>query len=262
MEVEKPTQSFRLFLDESSVSSFFRRPDFSPDGSLLVLPAAQYQIKAGDRPFSAVLMYRRNDFTTPCLVYSTNNKPAVCVRFCEKLFVLDENEVEEGKKSITNGEVNKPSKKNQKIFDLEYKMVFAVATIDSVIIFNTQSLQPFVIVGNIHFASLTDLAWCGSKGLGISSSDGFCSFIFFGESELGRELTQEELKEIDEGLVNLIFVEDYNERRIREVREEKEKEKEKDKEEVQQVKIIKNEVSGQTRKIIKPVMIQSFNDNV
>ena len=196
-------------------------------------------MKKEDKPFSAVLLYRRNDFSSPCLVYSTNNKPAVCARFCQKLYKFD---------------TNKP-----KIFDLPYKMVFAVATVDSVIVYQINSLQPLFIVGNIHFACLTDLAWCGNKCLGISSSDGFCSFVFFEEKELGEVINENEVE--DENLRAILLRDNYYEKKvegktiedgvIKINTENKEK---------QEVKIIRNENNGNIKKIIKPVMIQSFKE--
>jgi chromatin assembly factor 1 subunit B len=58
-------------------------------------------------------------------------------------------------------------------------MIFAVATTNSVLIFNTDSLKPLYGMGNIHFAAHTDLAWKDDKVLAVSSSDGFISFFTF-----------------------------------------------------------------------------------
>lgn len=235
MEIERSAQnnSFRLFLDETAVSSFFRRPDWSPDGSFFLLPAAQYQLRKEDKPFSAVLLYRRSDFNSPCMVYSTNNKPAVCARFCPKLF---------------NIPASKP-----RIFDLSYNMVFAIATVDSVLVFEIHSLRPLFIVGNIHFASLTDLAWNGSRALGISSSDGFCSFVFFEDGELGKDMEEGDVE--DENLRKVLFRENYFDKK-----EETVMKIATDSVEKQEVKLIKNENNGNVKKIIKPVMIQSFKE--
>lgn len=41
-------------------------------------------------------------------------------------------------------------------------------------------------MGNYHFAALTDICWRGASLLGISSSDGFCSFMKFENGELGE----------------------------------------------------------------------------
>lgn len=237
MEIEKPLNFIRLFLDEIAVSSFFRRPDWSPDGMFFVLPAAQYQMKKEEKPFSAVLLYRRNDMSSPCLVYSTNNKPAICVKFCPKLYKL------EGPQP--------------KIFDLNYRMFFAIATVDSVLVFHTDSLQPAFIVGNIHFACLTDLAWCSNKCLGISSSDGFCSFVFFDKNDLGEDLKENDIE--DENLKSILFKENYYEKK-QEKSEEGVMKISSENAEKQEVKIIRNENNGNVKKVIKPVMIQSFKE--
>lgn len=60
-------------------------------------------------------------------------------------------------------------------------MVFAIATASSVLIYDTVSLTPIYGMGNYHYATITDLTWKGDKMLGISSSDGYCSFMIFGE---------------------------------------------------------------------------------
>ena len=38
-------------------------------------------------------------------------------------------------------------------------MVFAVATIDSILLYDTQQATPFGYISNIHYAALTDLTW-------------------------------------------------------------------------------------------------------
>lgn len=139
---------------------------------------AQYK-KSPESPATAVVYaYRRGDLSTPCLLIPTNNKPALCVRFCPVIFKKDP----EGPNTV-------------QIFDLPYKMVYAIATTDSVLVYSTQCLIPIIIIanitGNIHYASITDMSWNSSKLLGISSSDGFCSFMIFEPSELGQELPKE-----------------------------------------------------------------------
>lgn len=58
-------------------------------------------------------------------------------------------------------------------------MVFAVATSGSVLIYDTLTMNPIYGMGNYHYATITSLSWRGSNILGISSSDGFCSFMIF-----------------------------------------------------------------------------------
>lgn len=44
-------------------------------------------------------------------------------------------------------------------FRLPYRVVFAVATEDSVLLYDTQQIIPFAFVSNIHYHQLSDLAW-------------------------------------------------------------------------------------------------------
>lgn len=45
------------------------------------------------------------------------------------------------------------------MFKLDYRMVFAAATLDTVLIYDTDSNFPLCYIDGIHFAELTDLAW-------------------------------------------------------------------------------------------------------
>lgn len=47
--------------------------------------------------------------------------------------------------------------------DCPYKMVFAVATIDQVLVYTSESRTPVAVFGNLHFATITDMAFKGSK---------------------------------------------------------------------------------------------------
>ena len=84
-------------------------------------------------------------------------QPAVAARFCPKLFELGASRAE-----------GSP-------FDLPYRMVFAVATVETVIIYDTTEQQPLAVLGGLHFeaAPITDIAWsCDGRYLAISSYDG------------------------------------------------------------------------------------------
>lgn len=45
------------------------------------------------------------------------------------------------------------------VFALPYRMVYAVATQDAVLIYDTQQQTPLCVVSNLHFATFTDLTW-------------------------------------------------------------------------------------------------------
>ena len=74
---------------------------------------------------------------------------------------------------------------NDKLFNLPYYMVFAIATFNSVLIYNTLSTLPMFLVSNIHFAALSDLTWNSDEALAISSLDGYITFCVFDKGELG-----------------------------------------------------------------------------
>ncbi|KAJ5722425.1 hypothetical protein N7488_000460 [Penicillium malachiteum] len=76
------------------------------------------------------------------------------------------------------------------VFALPYRIVYAVATQDAVLIYDTQQQTPLCVVNNLHFATFTDLTW-SNDGLTLimSSSDGFCSALSFAPGELGQPYT-------------------------------------------------------------------------
>ena len=45
------------------------------------------------------------------------------------------------------------------LYSLPYRMVFAVAGLDSVLLYDTQHSVPFAFVSNIHYAGITDVTW-------------------------------------------------------------------------------------------------------
>ncbi|PNS16238.1 hypothetical protein CAC42_6345 [Sphaceloma murrayae] len=74
------------------------------------------------------------------------------------------------------------------VFDLPYRIIYAVATQDAVYVYDTQQKQPLCVVSNLHYATFTDLSWTSDGSmLLISSSDGFCSSLTFNPGELGTQ---------------------------------------------------------------------------
>ena len=74
------------------------------------------------------------------------------------------------------------------LLNIPYRMVFAVGTIDHVIIYSTQSIYPIAVVKNLHYDTINDLAWAQTNLLLVASSDGFCSFIKFTDEVIGERL--------------------------------------------------------------------------
>jgi len=91
-------------------------------------------------------------------------------------------------------------------FDFPFRSVFAVATLESVFVYDTEHTTPVAAAANHHFEKITDLAWSrDGKMLLIASIDGSVSVMSFsqleggcptcsrGANELGTPLTFEKL---------------------------------------------------------------------
>ncbi|SCV73773.1 BQ2448_6203 [Microbotryum intermedium] len=72
------------------------------------------------------------------------------------------------------------------LFDLPYRMVYAIATMDCVYLYDTQQASPIAMFANLHYAPFTDLAWSpDGRTLVLSAEDGYCTVVAFDEHELG-----------------------------------------------------------------------------
>ncbi|OJJ35582.1 hypothetical protein ASPWEDRAFT_59840 [Aspergillus wentii DTO 134E9] len=87
----------------------------------------------------------------------------------------------------TEGEGTSAGQGPTPVFALPYRVVYAVATQDAVLVYDTQQQTPICVVSNLHFATFTDLTW-SNDGLTLimSSSDGFCSTLSFAPGDLGQ----------------------------------------------------------------------------
>ena len=56
-----------------------------------------------------------------------------------------------------------------------------VATLDSVVLYDTQSPLPLAVLGHLHYDSITDLAWSSDgQYLAVSSRDCYCRWVCVG----------------------------------------------------------------------------------
>jgi len=157
-----------MFHDDS-MTSFFRRPEWSPDGSFVALPAGTFRRPGAARAMNATYVFARGNFHVPAMHLPGGEAPSVCVRFNPKVFERREGE-----------------KKSPPLTDLSYRIIFAVASQDSVCIYDTDETEPICYVSGIHLASITDCAWSSDgRVLVVTSTDGFASVIAFDEDELG-----------------------------------------------------------------------------
>nr|XP_002127701.1 chromatin assembly factor 1 subunit B-like isoform X1 [Ciona intestinalis] len=173
-ESEKENKKMqRLFHDESVVR---RRLSFSKDGKMLIAPAGCLQVEnekenLPPQQINTALIFPRGNFSKPVAYLPGLQQPASIVACSPVFYKL---------KKLSS----EPS------FKLEYRCIFAVASNDTVVMYDTQQVLPFAVISNIHYASITDLSW-SSDGLFlvISSRDGFCSLVEFDKNELGEIFT-------------------------------------------------------------------------
>lgn len=157
-----------LFHDET-LPSFFRRLAWSPDGSFLLVPAGSYKSSPASESSNTAYIFSRKDLSRPALQLPGASKPIVAVCFCPLAFSL------RGSNSTKAG-----------FFKLPYRLIFAVATLNSLYIYDTESVIPLAILAGLHYAAITDVAWSpNGKYLALSSQDGYCTLVEFQSEELG-----------------------------------------------------------------------------
>ncbi|CAG8815832.1 35269_t:CDS:2, partial [Racocetra persica] len=163
---------FRLYCDEM-INTFFRRLDFTPDGGLLLTPAGQYynsmidminnksdrdesNHKVDTTILNTVYLFARNKLNKPIAFLPGHKKPFVVVkcnhifyklRFPRKNFqpridatalqTRSEYFITDNSYSDKSFNVHLPP-----LFDLPYRIIYAVATQDSVLIYDTEQYAP------------------------------------------------------------------------------------------------------------------------
>ncbi|CAH2354494.1 chromatin assembly factor 1 subunit p60 [[Candida] railenensis] len=210
---EGKPRNLTLYHSET-LQSFFRRLAWSPDGSLLMVPSGIYResnkenekdnskesgqevsvdentdkslpipgeehstnnpnsTSSEDESNSVYIYTRKGLRHSPVCHISGLKKPAIAISFSPILY-------------------EKSKKADLVPFDVPHKMVFAVATQDSVIVYDTEKLTPLGYASNLHYSSITDLVWDTDGGsLMISSTDGFCSSIVFKENVFGKRMNK------------------------------------------------------------------------
>ncbi|XP_060526441.1 chromatin assembly factor 1 subunit B [Cylas formicarius] len=154
------------FFHDDTFKSFFRRLQFTPDGSLLIVPSGYIEAD-GCKPLNATLIFTLDNWGCPAAILPLTKQSSTVVRCCPLLFELRDDGPDP-------------------FIKLPYRMVFAVGTDHDIILYDTQQIFPFARFQDIHYTRLTDLTWSQDGLLLIgSSTDGFCSVITFDVGELG-----------------------------------------------------------------------------
>ncbi|GAV55939.1 hypothetical protein ZYGR_0AZ01110 [Zygosaccharomyces rouxii] len=167
----KTTKNCMLFHNET-LPSFFRRAAISPCGNLLCVPAGIFKSDASNEIHNSVYIYTR------AAIASSLNRPTMCLPFLKRPAIA------------VSFNPNRYELTTDKVYvQLPYKLVFAVATSNEILIYDTESVQPLGIVGNLHYTPLTDLSWSQDGSLlMVSSTDGFCSYVCLDQSILGTKI--------------------------------------------------------------------------
>lgn len=175
---KRAKRSMGLYHTEA-LQSFFRRLAFSPDGSLLLTPLGTFKEENDDSVLNTVYIYIRLGLNKPPVCHLPGlAKPAVAIAFSPVLYILS---------------ATKP------VFSLPHKMVFAVATQDSVIIYDTEHLQPLGMLLNLHYLTITDLRWnTDGQSIMVASAEGFCSVIQFEPGLFGKPIDAPEPASVEE----------------------------------------------------------------
>lgn len=201
-----------LYANET-LTSFFRRLTFTPDGSLLLTPSGQYQnqhhadkdLKPSTEVINTVYIYTRGGINKPPVAHLPGHKkPSVVVKCSPIIYTLrtsppitrhvtiDTSSADEpipflpepvskttpalsvmepppppssvpaettSNTTPTKSETSSSTPGPKSAFSLNYRIVYAVATQDSVLLYDTQQKTPICVVSNLHCATFTDLAW-------------------------------------------------------------------------------------------------------
>lgn len=182
LDDSKPSLAKTHLFHDETLNSFFRRLSWSPDGSFLLVPAGIYRFSSASDPVNAAYIIARNDLSRPAVHLPGASKPIVAVRFCPILFCLR-------------------GSKTDSLFRLPYRVIFAVATLNSLYIYDSESAPPIVIVAGLHYAAITDISWSPNANyVAVSSQDGYCSILEFDDEELGIPFSLGDSKSSSEGI--------------------------------------------------------------
>lgn len=163
---------------------------FTPDGLLLIAPTGihrnplvSHQSNNGNKKNSnnplarsfCTHVYHRGQLlgnAAPPFPFTSLiglDEPSVAVRVCPRLF------------KMMHSTTVRP------FLAGDYRMIFAVVTVSSVIIYDTQHPYPLMTFSGLHYAAINDAAWTGDGSiLSFCSSDGYVTFVRFGKGIIGR----------------------------------------------------------------------------
>lgn len=166
---------------------FFRRFAWSPDGSFLLTPSAIFQESADATPEFTVYGFLRGNLVRPAFTLPGLRYTATGVSFSPHYYKKTG-----GKQGV------------EALIDLPYALIFAVQTIEQIVIYTTESIYPIAVIGNLHYAYITDSVWISPNQMVVSSFDGYCSTVLVDPKLTGEVLPLEEIPNED---IRNLFIE-------------------------------------------------------
>lgn len=170
---EEKSAKWKLFISESHypndpTAHFFKRPDFSPDGSMLLIPGGLSDPGlVGETKFALHLYSRKNLVTgqAPTATFATPCGPSTSIRFHPRPF----------------HSFDQVDQETQKIF-----YVFVVTTVASFYVMRSDKQRPIAFGTDLHCTAIVDAAWSTDATiLALSSTDGYVTLVHFDRGELG-----------------------------------------------------------------------------
>ncbi|KAK4049800.1 Chromatin assembly factor 1 subunit [Microbotryomycetes sp. JL201] len=155
------------------------------------------------KPKPTVYLYSRANIARPPVAHLPGHKTtSIGIRFCPVLWHLRQlgsanaDQAMHIDLDVNTKDVKLPSAESATVgdaiapaslFNLPYRMVYAVATLDTVFLYDTQQAGPICMFGNLHYAPFTDMTWTADgETLVLTAQDGYCSVIAFEPGELGQ----------------------------------------------------------------------------
>jgi chromatin assembly factor 1 subunit B len=211
-----PPAKHRMFLDDTC-PAFARRPAWTPDGNYLLAPTGTFRATASTSKSAAVhtvYAFARGDLSRPTLHLPGHDKASLAVRCSPFLYELRHDGQPENGDSKGGVENSSESAANPVVnfFQTPYRSVFAVVTLNAVVLYDTQvrffdwpgyrspltflryaaqqQVHPICTLKDLHYADLTDASWSADgQMLSVSSMDGYLSFIQFAPGFFGARVS-------------------------------------------------------------------------
>ncbi|KAG2983276.1 hypothetical protein PC118_g9506 [Phytophthora cactorum] len=183
----------RMFLDDTC-PAFARRPAWTPDGSYFLAPTGTFRSSESATPVNTVYAFSRGNLSQPALHLPGQEKASLAVRCSPLLYELRRPDGQAEGSPVPN------------LFKTEYRSVFAVITLDAVVIYDTQQAHPICTIKGLHYADLTDATWTADgQTLSISSTDGYISFVQFEDGFFGTRVPRKDQLALNEDKMRRMF---------------------------------------------------------